>query len=76
MTLILSFLQQYFTKLSERTVAYINVDIAVFGKKFHLHYLSEVNEKCLVILSVLGFTWTEVAIVVGQMMANFLNYMV
>lgn len=32
-TLILSFLQQYFTKLSERTVAYINVDIAVFGKK-------------------------------------------
>lgn len=33
MTYILSFLQQYFTKLSERTVAYINVDIAVFGKK-------------------------------------------
>uniref|UniRef100_A0A671X0V0 Aminopeptidase NAALADL1 n=1 Tax=Sparus aurata TaxID=8175 RepID=A0A671X0V0_SPAAU len=25
--------EQYFTKLSERTVAYINVDIAVFGKK-------------------------------------------
>lgn len=37
MTLILSFLQQYFAKLSERTVAYINVDIAVFGKMFHLH---------------------------------------
>lgn len=37
MTLILFFfLQQYFAKLSERTVAYINVDIAVFGKKFHL----------------------------------------
>lgn len=29
---IFSCLQQYFTKLSERTVAYINVDIAVFGK--------------------------------------------
>lgn len=28
-------LQQYFTMLSERTVAYINVDIAVFGKKSH-----------------------------------------
>lgn len=28
-----SFPQQYFTKLSERTIAYINVDIAVFGKK-------------------------------------------
>ena len=36
MTFILSFLQQYFTKLSERTVAYINVDIAVFGKKLFL----------------------------------------
>ncbi|TNN29102.1 N-acetylated-alpha-linked acidic dipeptidase-like protein [Liparis tanakae] len=29
--------EQYFTKLSERTVAYINVDIAVFGKKLLLH---------------------------------------
>lgn len=44
MTLILSFLQQYFTKLSERTVAYINVDISVYGKKLHLYYLSGVNE--------------------------------
>lgn len=32
-TLFLSFLQQYIAKLSERTVAYINVDIAVFGKQ-------------------------------------------
>ncbi|KAI3371993.1 hypothetical protein L3Q82_006863 [Scortum barcoo] len=33
--------EQYFTVLSERTVAYINVDIAVFGKK--LYYLSRVD---------------------------------
>lgn len=45
MTLIFSFLQQYFTKLSERTVAYINVDIAVFGKELHLLYLLRVKEK-------------------------------
>lgn len=29
----LLYLQQYLPKLSQRTVAYINVDIAVFGKK-------------------------------------------
>ena len=34
-TLTFSLLQEYFTKLSERTIAYINVDIAVFGKKLH-----------------------------------------
>ena len=30
-------MQQYLPKLSQRTVAYINVDIAVFGKKSQLH---------------------------------------
>lgn len=30
-------MQQYLPKLSQRTVAYINVDIAVFGKKSCLH---------------------------------------
>lgn len=29
-------MQQYLPKLSQRTVAYINVDIAVFGKTFYL----------------------------------------
>lgn len=33
--LFLFLLQQYFAALSERSVAYINVDIAVFGKKLH-----------------------------------------
>lgn len=33
MTTLLS-LQQYLPKLSQRTVAYINVDIAVFGETF------------------------------------------
>lgn len=32
----LLFMQQYLPKLSQRTVAYINVDIAVFGKTSYL----------------------------------------
>lgn len=36
MILFVSFLQQYVAKLSGRAVAYINVDIAVFGKKLRL----------------------------------------
>lgn len=35
LTSFLFLLQQYFAALSERSVAYINVDIAVFGKKPH-----------------------------------------
>uniref|UniRef100_A0AAQ6A315 Aminopeptidase NAALADL1 n=1 Tax=Amphiprion ocellaris TaxID=80972 RepID=A0AAQ6A315_AMPOC len=41
--------EQYFAKLSERTIAYINVDIAVFGKKLHMFYLSELNKTMLLI---------------------------
>jgi len=62
MTLVLFFCQQYFTKLSERTVAYINVDIAVFGKKLLLHYLSKPDT-----LSWSNLTWsTWTAEIIGN----------
>uniref|UniRef100_A0A8D3DI66 Aminopeptidase NAALADL1 n=1 Tax=Scophthalmus maximus TaxID=52904 RepID=A0A8D3DI66_SCOMX len=61
--------EQYFAKLSERTVAYVNVDIAVFGKWLHLRmtknplvgYLSGAGSDYAAFVHYLGITSMDIS---------------